>query len=329
MLVGRVVLGQVEARLGYARLFKTQARTLTFVQGGRAGDMSSENSAILISEIVRSLREGEADLAEFRFVRTDSPFYQLLNDHPGFLTRDRFPQVQPHWSMKLPNRPEDVPNCTSAHERRQIRRRTKLLETDHAGNVRTEEFGSGADLDRMCQDIEEVARKTYQRGLGVGFFDSPETRGRLQFEAGRGWLRAYILYVADKPCAFWMGNLSGGVYYSGDVGYDPAYRKYELGKQLLVRVLEHLCRQAAKQMDFGLGDAEWKQRFGDTRWQEACVRVFAPTLKGVGINALRMPPIFVDQVLKQALGKTQILPRIKKLWRHRAMKAAQHESTTD
>jgi hypothetical protein len=329
MLVGRLVLGQVEARLGYARLFKTRARTLIFIQGGQAGDMSAENSEILISEIIRSLRDGEADLAEFRFVRTDSPFYRLLTQHPGFFTRDFFPQVQPHWSMKLPDRTEDVPTCTSAKERRQIRRHAKLLEASYSGNVRIEQFASGADLDRMCRDIEEVAKKTYQRGLGVGFFDSPETRGRLQFEAVRGWLRAYILYVADRPCAFWMGSLYGAVFYSGDVGYDPVYRKYELGKQVLMRVLEDLCQQGAKQMDFGLGDAEWKQRFGDTKWQESSARIFAPTAKGLGINVLRMPPIFADQVLRKTLEKTQIMARIKRMWRERTMKAVQHDSMTD
>ena len=329
MLVGRLVLGQVEARLGYARLFEIRARTLTFIQGGQAGDLSPENSAILVSEIIRSLREGEADLAEFRFVRTDSPLCQLLTRHPGALMRDRFPQVQPHWGMKLPDRVEDVPTCTSAHERRQIRRRAKLLETDYSGNVRIERFGLGDDLNRMFLDIEEVARKTYQRGLGVGFLDGPETRGRLQFEAEKGWLRAYILYVADRPCAFWMGSLYSTVFYSGDVGYDPVYRQYEPGKQLLMKVLEDLCRHGAKQMDFGLGDAAWKHRFGDQKWQEASVKIFAPTLKGLGINVLRMPPIFVDQVLKKALEKTPILARIKRLWRDRAMKAAQPDSTAE
>jgi len=326
MLVGRLVLGDVEARLGYARLFKTQARALTFVQGGLAGDLSSENSEILVSEVMRSLREGEADMADFRSVRSDSPFYKVLTHYPGLFMRDCFPQEQPHWSMTLPDRAEEVLACTSGHERRQIRRRSKLLDTDYSGNVRIEHFGAGADLDRMCRDIEDVARKTYQRGLGVGFFDNAENRMHLQFEAERGWLRAYILYVADKPCAFWMGSLYRTVFYSGDVGYDPEYRKYELGKQLLMRVLEDLCRNGAKQMDFGLGDAEWKQRFGDTKWQEASARLFAPTLKGLGINVTRIPPIFVDRLLRKTLRETQILPRIKRLWRDRARKAAQESS---
>jgi Acetyltransferase (GNAT) domain len=266
------------------------------------------------------LRKGEADLAEFRFVRTDLPFYRLLTEFPGFVMRGRFPQAQPHWIMRLPDRPEAVPTCISSHEKRQIRRRAKMLETEYPGKVRIERFGPGSDLASMFLDLEEVAKKTYHRGLGVGFVDTPETRERLRFEADKGWMRVRILYVADKPCAFWMGNLYGDIFYSGDVGYDPLFRKYELGKQVLMKLLEDLCKENTKQVDFGLGDADWKHRFGDEKWDEASLTIFAPTLKGSGINLLRTTTILAEQTAKRALERTQTLSRLKKLWRGRATK---------
>jgi CelD/BcsL family acetyltransferase involved in cellulose biosynthesis len=126
-----------------------------------------------------------------------------------------------------------------------------------------------------------------------------------------------------------MGNLYATIYYSGDVGYDPLYKRYELGKQLLMKVLEDLCRQSVKEVDFGLGDADWKQRFGDQQWQEASTSIFAPTMKGLGINGLRTLSTFVDQAVKRILEKTQILARMKRLWRNRAIKGVQHGSTPD
>ncbi len=321
MLVGRLVESSVAVGLGYAKLFNIQARSLTFIQGGLAGNLSAENAEKLVSEIIRSLREGEADLADFRFLRTDSSLYRLILGLPGFFLRDRFPLVQRHWSMKLPEKPEDVSNSLSGHERRQIRRRAKQIEADHSGKVRVERFTSIGDGENIFADIEEVARKTYQRGLGVGFFNDTESRERFRFEAEKGWFRAHIMYVADKPCAFWMGSLYHGVFHSGDVGYDPTYKKYEIGKQLLVKVLEDLCREGAQQVDFGLGDADWKQRFGDGEWQEASVAIFAPSLRGFGINLCRTPVLMMEKAVRRALEKTQILARMKKLWRRRAMKA--------
>jgi hypothetical protein len=321
MLVGRLVESPVAVRLGYAKLFNTQARSLTFIQGGVAGDLCADNAEKLVWEIIGSLREGEADLADFRFLKTDSSLYRSIVQLPGFLLRDRFPLVQRHWSMKLPEKPEGVSNCISGHERRQIRRRAKQLEADYSGGIRVERFTTIGDGERIFADIEEVARKTYQRGLGVGFFNNRESRERLRFEAEKGWLRVHITYVADSPCAFWMGSLYHGVFHSGDVGYDPAYKKYEIGKQLLVKVLEDLCHEGARQVDFGLGDADWKQRFGDAEWQEASVSIFAPSLRGFGINLCRTPILMIEKAAKRALERTQILARIKKLWRGHAARA--------
>ncbi len=329
MLVGRLVESSVSVRLGYAKLFATRARSLTFIQGGLAGYFSAENAQLLVSEVVRSLRSGEADLAEFRFLKTDSPLYRSILQLPGFFLRDRFPLVQPHWSMKLPEKPEDVSNSLSGHERRQIRRRAKQIEADYSGKVRVERFTSIGDGEQIFADIEEVARKTYQRGLGVGFFNDKESRERFRFEAGKGWLRVHIMYVADKPCAFWMGSLYQGVFHSGDVGYDPAYKKYEIGKQLLARVLEDLCREKARQVDFGLGDADWKQRFGDMKWEEASVSIFAPNLRGLGMNLCRTPILMTEKAAKRALERTQILARIKKLWRKRATQAKDGAQAAD
>ncbi|MGB7149483.1 MAG: GNAT family N-acetyltransferase, partial [Terriglobales bacterium] len=99
------------------------------------------------------------------------------------------------------------------------------------------------------------------------------------------------------------------------------------GTFLMTKILEQFCAEGVEEVDFGLGDAPYKQRFGNCWWEEASIDIFAPTLKGLRINALRTPAIFTEQVVKKTLEKTQILPRIKRLWRNRAMKVVQHDST--
>ncbi len=120
-----------------------------------------------------------------------------------------------------------------------------------------------------------------------------------------------------------------GVFHNVDLGYDPAYKKYEIGKQLLARVLEDLCREKARQVDFGLGDADWKQRFGDMKWEEASVSIFAPNLRGLGMNLCRTPILMTEKAAKRALERTQILARIKKLWRKRATQAKDGAQAAD
>jgi Acetyltransferase (GNAT) domain len=326
MLVGRLVLEQVQTRLGYARWFGTRTRTLTFIYGGQAGDLSHENSRILVSEVMRSLRNGEADLASFRFVRTDSALFKLLTHSPGFFMRDRFPQRQAHLKLVLPRKVDEIYSRLSGKVRKNLRWQAKKLLEEFDGKVRVGCFRCIGELDRMFEDVEQVAGKSYHRGLGFGFVDNLEMRERVRFESEKGWFQAYVLYLADRPAAFWIGNICGGKFYSGFLGYDSEHGRYSPGIFLMTKVFEEFCNEGVDEIDFGLGDAEYKRRFGNCSWDEACIDIFAPTFKGLRINALRTPTLFVDEVMKRSLKKMQILPRIKRLWRDRARKSVQHGS---
>lgn len=329
MLVGRLELGQVVARLGYARLFSARARTLTFIYGGQAGDLSAENSGILISEIIRSLREGVADLAEFRFVGTNTPLYQTLVQYPGFSCRDRFPQAQSHWKLVLPNKVDEIYCRLSGKARKHLRQQAKKMLEEFVGNVKITCFRRYEELDHMFQDIEEVARKTYARGLGFGFVDNQEMRECMQLEAEKGWLRAYVLYLANRPAAFWIGNLYDGKFFGNFLGYDDRWGKYSPGTFLMTKTLEEFCAEGIEEVDWGLGDADYKRHFANCSWNEASIQIFAPTIRGATLNAIRIPSIFIDRVIKKALERAQILHRIKRLWRDHAMKGPQHDSTAD
>lgn len=319
MLVGRLVQSQIEARLGYARLFKTQARTLTFIYGGQVGDMSSENSQILVSEIIGALRKGEADAAAFPFLRTDSPLYHLARHSTTLLSRDYFPTAQSHRSTKLRDGAEGFYRNLSPKARKNLKWQAKKLLQDFANNVGIRCFREPADLDHMIEDVEKVAQKTYQRGLGVGFVDDPKMRRRLDLEAKKGWLRAYVLYVAENPCAFWIGSLFGETFHSSFLGYDPAYAKYSPGMYLITKTLEGLASENgsghAAQIDWGLGDAQYKEVLGDCEWKEATLYIFAPTLRGFRLNAVRACAAFADGTLKAGLERLGLLQKVKKIWR--------------
>ena len=53
-----------------------------------------------------------------------------------------------------------------------------------------------------------------------------------------GWLRAYLLYLGDRPCAFWIGMLYNGPFVSEYMSYDPEFRQFSPGMVLIMRVIE-------------------------------------------------------------------------------------------
>jgi hypothetical protein len=256
-------------------------------------------------------------MAFFHQTAADSAFYQRALRLPGLGARDHLARPEPHHIMQLPARIENLYEGLSAGLRKQLRRDRKKLSEKYPGKIRIHCFRHSADIGEAARDMEEVARKTYQRGLGVGFADNMGMRTRLQLFSQKGWLRAWVLYLNDVPCSFWTGTVYNGVLYLDYIAYDPALREYSPGTLLMMKALEDLCSEGVGAVDFGFGQADYKQRFGNVRLMESSIYIYAPSLKGLLLNAMRTAPILIDRVSKTILSRTKLLPKVKKLWRKR------------
>ena len=146
-----------------------------------------------------------------------------------------------------------------------------------------------------------VYSHTYQHGLGVGFSDSGIEREVTTFALARGWFRGFVLYVEGQPCAFWHGIRYGRVFTTGATGYDPAFRDHRIGTYVLGRMVEELCGEDDLEwIDFGFGDAEYKSHFGDDRWLEEDVFVWAKRVRPVVLNGARTTLLAVDRSAKSS-----------------------------
>ncbi len=324
MLIGRLEHTQFDMRIGYKSLVQTRARLIAFIYKGFLGETSPGNAELLVKEIISSLNAKEADAAFLSNVSLDSPLYGLGRKLPGFLERDHALTANVHRSMPLPGTAEEVYRGLSGKVRKNLKRQAKKLVNDFSGTVTVRTFRETAELEEMIRDIEHVAKKTYQRGLAVGFIDSAGARERLRLEAEKGWLRSFVLYVADKPCAFWNGTLYQEAFYSNSMGYDPDYAKYSPGMCLIMKVIEDFCEakyeERPRRIDFGFGDAQYKTVLADAEWLESSVYIFARTVKGFGLNLLRTPTVLANQLASNILGKASLLSKVKRIWRDRVMK---------
>ncbi|MBZ5658904.1 MAG: GNAT family N-acetyltransferase [Acidobacteriia bacterium] len=327
LLVGRLEKGRIDLKFGYKTLLKPKARVLTFIYKGLLGDASEENTTALVQEVIDSLKRNEADAAMLGHARLESPLSELGLTMPGFLCRDHGTSATMHRSMALPMNMDGVYAALSKKSRTTLKSKLKKFAAEFPGQARIRTFRGAADFDEMMRDIEQVAAKTYQRGLGVGFDTSAAMRERLQLEIAKGWLRAFVLYIGDKPVAFWIGKLYQNSFCSDSMGYDPAYGKHSPGIYLIMHVVEYFCGEKsedrAQQIDFGFGDAQYKTVLANQEWQESSIYIFAPSWKGIGINLLRMPTAWLNHWAQEILGKTSLLVKVKRMWRDRIMKPEQ------
>jgi CelD/BcsL family acetyltransferase involved in cellulose biosynthesis len=140
-------------------------------------------------------------------------------------------------------------------------------------------------------------------------------------KAEKGWLQGYVLYLAERPCAFWLGDINGNRFGSDYVGYDAEFASHSPGMYLVMKVIEGFCdghHEGVTEVDFGTGHAQYKQVLSNQEWCETSVYIFAPTFKGMSINLVRSVIVGTDQLIKKTLARTNLLQKVKKAWRGRA-----------
>lgn len=315
MLIGRIERATVECRIGYFTVMRPQLRALTIVYGGVIGEITPERAGRLAEAIYDALRRDEADMARIGGLDSGSALHELARRLPGPLGRDHVSLPKPHWEIHLPPSFEDFMLRFKSKQRSEMRRWGRMLEKESGGQVECRLFREPADIDALCRDAETVARLTYQRGFGVGFFDDEEHRRRLALAAERGWLRGFVLYAAGRPCAFEIGVLYQGTFFLDYTGYDPSLSHFRVGTQVILKTIEHLCESGVARIDCGLGDAAYKQTLGDRQWQERAVVMFAPSARGRLTNAVWTATTLLAQLGAAATRRLQLEDRIKKLWR--------------
>ena len=320
ILVGRIDHRPIHFRIGYLP-FRPKANILFFVAGALRGNPSFENSELFVQEICNSLSRREADVAYLNLLRTDSDLFQLAKKLPGFARRDHFCAIQPHFTTTIPKSSDEFYRSLGPKTRQELRRKQQKLEKEISGPIRIRCFRETVEFDEAMEHAEQVAKKSYLRGLGVGFDVGSQTREILRVKAQKGWLRTYILYAGDQPLAFWMGDLIQGTFGGNFTGYDPDIAKYSPGMYIMTKVIEEFCNAkdgAVTKIDFGPGGAPYKASLGKSEADEAAVHIFSRSLKGVGLNLLRSLTTGIHEPLKKALEKTNLLAKIKKAWRTQA-----------
>ena len=326
MLVGRIEAGAIQCRLGYLDLLRPRVRQLTIVYGGVLGDISEPHAELLVNSLLETLRQGEADVATFSKIPIENEIYKVARSRPGLLRRNLAPEVAAHRVIELPSSLEEILKRFSSKRRNKFGRKERLFQRSFPGQISFRFFEQPEEVAQLCEDLDAVARLTYQRGLGAGFVNDEEHRQRLALAASRGALCAFVIYLNGRPCAFGLGTVLRGVFYWEFTGFDPALRRYEVGTLVLTRMLDHLCRKGVRWFDFGLGDADYKRELSTTGWQEATVHLFAPRLRPIVINLVRgllMLSVQCSQRLPSRLGLDR---RLKQLWRRRLSHAGAEDA---
>jgi CelD/BcsL family acetyltransferase involved in cellulose biosynthesis len=314
LLAARLEACELPAKFGYATVLKPRLRRITVVTGGVSAP--PELARELADALLGALRRREADAIELQRIEVGSPLHRAVVERAPAALRQRFAAVAPHHVMDLPASSSELLPALSKSVRDNLKRYSRKLEREYGDRLSVRRFERPEELDQVIADLETVAATTYQRGLGAGFtaeHDGPLTRIGLD----GGWFRTWVLYLDGVPCAFEIGHLSGESLIISAKGFDPEYGRLHVGKVLQLKMLEDLCDDPAVQvLDFGFGDAEYKQKLATRTWEDTDVLVFGRTVRALRAAAGRTAVLSADRLARRAAGADRIA-KIKRRWRDR------------
>jgi hypothetical protein len=323
LLLGRIESTLIHIRAGYFKLFSIKARQLTILGDGPTGILGAsdrEIARLFFSKLRVLLASSKADRIALSRIPIGSELFCLAGREPSLFCRDHARHVGPHWAMSIPESFDAFLKLASSKRRWWMRHILKEIDKAYEGTVKLRVFQTQSDIESFCMDAERVAAKTYQRGLGVGFMNSKENHDLLRLSADLGCLRSYVLYANDRPIAFWSGARYKNVWYSNWTGFDPDFESHNPGTVLLLKMVQDMCACGIRGFDFGIGHAEYKQRFGNANRDEALVCVYAASFRGLGINLAMALQAVLNRSAKSLLAKLKITARIKRFWRMRLTK---------
>jgi hypothetical protein len=267
LLAGRLEKTQFAPPIGYLNPPKIPARIMTVLHQGVLGHMDDEVAVKSVEYLWSLLSTGVGDAIEYHYLSEDSPLLKALQLHrPGWFCEKRL-RWSVHWEMNLPTEGAYIEHKVRAKHRTGIRKKERELESAFPGKVFWRWMSQFDDISGLSERLEEVAARAYQRGLGTGFTDNEEYRRRFALFASRGQLRVQLLEINGRVRAFWFGYLYRDVFHLSETGYDPDLSRYKVGTLSIIRLSDELAREGIRKVDFGIGDAHYKQRFGD--WSRA------------------------------------------------------------
>lgn len=322
LIISRIINDKYNIKIGYKSLFSLQLKTLEILYGGILGETSNEIQQQILARIKIDFKKRKFDIAKFKYLDIKNNRFHKFSVSDDILIRSLLRVVNPHWRLRIPESFDDFVNGTSTSTQKYIKRYTKRFEKRMSGRYEIKSFTHPSDLETILIDTEAVASKTYQRALNIGVKNDKKTYNEYYYLLKNNMLNVWILYIDNKPAAFWIGISYKNVFLSSATGFDPQFKTERIGTYLLLHMIKQFCKdKEIDKMDFGFGFADYKKNFGNEVFKESSITLYSPNIKGVYLKTImNFLKIFLI-VPKQLLKNVMLVKYLKKKWREKLSQA--------
>jgi hypothetical protein len=301
-------------KFGYKWLHTPFVRAISVVYRGALGPVDEDVAGTLLAELRAAVERHEADAIHFTRLTPDSALYRSATNgrtFPRILVR----RPMARWELALPPSFEDFVRSRPSATRR-IRNYGNRFERDFPGELAVRIFRRPDEREDLLTAMGHIASRSWQGEVGVGFGQDEREIRSISRSLLQSRFRGYVLYVRDQPAAFWYGSACGDRFHVGTTGFDPQFADYRAGTYLLMQVIRDLCSDPSISfLDYGLGDADYKSRYGSRRWEERDVVLFHPRPRAFAVRVLLAVVEVAQNGLDRATANPRLKRELKRAWR--------------
>jgi hypothetical protein len=178
----------------------------------------------------------------------------------------------------------------SSSARQGVKRKAKKVAQASGGQLNVRRFRSAGELQEFHGVARAIAVNTYQEKLmGEGLPGTPEFLQSMLAKAAADEVRAWLLYIGDRPAAYLYCPAQGETLIYEYVGHDPAFNDLSPGAVLQMEAFRELFAEGRfARFDFTEGEGQHKRQFSTDG--VAC------------LDLLLLRPSFANRAATTALG---------------------------
>jgi len=300
----------VPMRIGYRQVVPLKPTTLQVMEGGLLGDLADPDA--LLDALNDVAEAAGAHLVTFPRLELDHPVAIAVRHAKRPWLRTPDPGNVHHRSHIGVGGYDEL--MAGSKTRKRVRKYQRTLERDHA--VELDVFSTADRFDAFIADAMPIAETSYQFALGSSL-GTPGEVERLQRAADLGWFRGYILRVDGEPWTFDYGIVHDTTYTSVATAYRQEHSKKRPGNIALAGWIDDLAAHGVTEIDWGPGDAEYKQSLSSRVTDEQALVVYRRTPKGTAMALLAAVVDAVDRLGRWIVERTGGLQKVKTTLRRR------------
>lgn len=250
----------------------------------------------------------------------DAPLRKLIDSSP--VVKKHFDVYCPtppvkHWLLRLPKTFAEYDASLGKKRRGQFKASERKLSAACGSPVKIQRITSPEQLPEFFDAVAKISKLSWQgRKLGQTIQAGDPAAIRMTDFAREGWFRGYLLRSEEHVIAFVIGFQSDGIYDYMKIGYDPKWSEFSPGNVMLYRLIEDVCtHDPAAVIDFGGGDSQYKQVFGNDSFEEQNVYLMRKTPYTRLARVTHKATVDATSAVREGLRRTGLIEKVRRVLR--------------